>query len=541
MSTKGHECQLPDDAADDLLPNHTHTRRTTQSCKTVRIYLEAGESLYNDFSNSVTAVVDFSLTMYNLVALMYEVHNIPHTVSEVVVNTADPNTIDGAADAGTALTNFRSQLSAAGSVNGDLAHYITNSSNYGGGIAGVNTFCNFPFNSGINSSMNKNYQPIPTFSNNINILAHEIGHNHGDPHTQQCGFWGTPARRFDDCWSNEGGGDCSAINILPANTDLGSLMSYCHIGSDFDTGTDPTGVSFAVGFSDLPGLQAFNTYDAASCLSCPCNDDYEPNYSVATASDDIPVFDEISRTDNLNATLAYKIGQTFQLDRPTDFYQLVATADGTMDLTLTNLPVDFHLELLQTDGTSIGTSENSGTTDETLSRVMSAGDTIIARVYPDDEAFSTSCDDYVLELDWAAVAACPSAGADSTLSVCNTGTQNLLTDGLGGAPAGTGSWTDNDGSGALTGNVLDLSADWRHNLYSYTYDIAAGGSCSAQSATVTVDVAACTPTCTPTYTTVMCSRWTPDYTYISVFCIESDTGSYSKSNTATTRVLCTLF
>ena len=50
-------------------------------------------------------------------------------------------------------------------------------------------------------------------------------------------------------------------------------------------------------------------------------------------------------------------------------------------MTLTTLPANYHLRLLNSSGTTLQTSSNSGTNNETINRTVSAG-TYYARVYP---------------------------------------------------------------------------------------------------------------------------------------------------------------
>jgi len=74
-----------------------------------------------------------------------------------------------------------------------------------------------------------------------------------------------------------------------------------------------------------------------------------------------------------------------------DYYRFVITTGGTITMTLTTLPANYHLRLLNSSGTTLQTSSNSGTTSETISRTVTAG-TYYARVYPQGNANNaTSC------------------------------------------------------------------------------------------------------------------------------------------------------
>ncbi|MBK8611509.1 MAG: fibronectin type III domain-containing protein [Chitinophagaceae bacterium] len=68
-----------------------------------------------------------------------------------------------------------------------------------------------------------------------------------------------------------------------------------------------------------------------------------------------------------------------------DYYRFVITTGGTITMTLTTLPANYQLRLLNSSGSTLQTSSNSGTTNETISRTVTAG-TYYARVYPSGSA-----------------------------------------------------------------------------------------------------------------------------------------------------------
>ena len=65
-----------------------------------------------------------------------------------------------------------------------------------------------------------------------------------------------------------------------------------------------------------------------------------------------------------------------------DLYRFTITTRGTITMTLTTLPANYHLRLISANGTTVvATSSNAGTTNETISRTVTAG-VYYARVYP---------------------------------------------------------------------------------------------------------------------------------------------------------------
>ncbi len=74
-----------------------------------------------------------------------------------------------------------------------------------------------------------------------------------------------------------------------------------------------------------------------------------------------------------------------------DNYKFIITSGGSITLTLTTLPFDYDIKLLNSAGTQIGISQNGGTTSETINYTAAAG-TYYAQVYGYNGAnSSTNC------------------------------------------------------------------------------------------------------------------------------------------------------
>jgi hypothetical protein len=80
-----------------------------------------------------------------------------------------------------------------------------------------------------------------------------------------------------------------------------------------------------------------------------------------------------------------------------DYYKFVITSGGTITLSLTNLPADYQLSLLNNSGTTIASSINSGTSNETINSTVVAG-TYYARVYPRNNGTLNSSSCYTLKV-----------------------------------------------------------------------------------------------------------------------------------------------
>ena len=72
-----------------------------------------------------------------------------------------------------------------------------------------------------------------------------------------------------------------------------------------------------------------------------------------------------------------------------DYYKFVITTGGTATITLTTLPGDYDLTVVNSSGTQLAISQNGGTTSETITRTYTAG-TYYARVYGYNGANSAS-------------------------------------------------------------------------------------------------------------------------------------------------------
>ena len=81
-----------------------------------------------------------------------------------------------------------------------------------------------------------------------------------------------------------------------------------------------------------------------------------------------------------------------------DYYKFVITTGGTITMTLTTLPANYHLRLLNSSGSTLQTSSNSGTTNETINRTVTAG-TYYARVYPSNSNQWNATNCYTLRVN----------------------------------------------------------------------------------------------------------------------------------------------
>ncbi len=223
------------------------TRIDADNC--VGMYLESGYDIYLD-QGSLEATSLFLTGLFNQVSSLYAAESINLNIQELVIWTQEePYPGPSASDK---LVQFQNALN--GQFNGDLAHLI----DYGNsGVAYINTLCFDQYAIGY-SGINNYYAELPVYSWSTEVLAHEIGHNLGSPHTHACA-WNGNSTAIDGCGAAVGAGE-GCDGPVP---DKGTIMSYCHLVSG-------VGIDFNLGFGPQPGDLIRNKVYNSSCLSA-CN------------------------------------------------------------------------------------------------------------------------------------------------------------------------------------------------------------------------------------------------------------------------------
>ncbi|TVR88641.1 MAG: T9SS C-terminal target domain-containing protein [Saprospirales bacterium] len=230
---------------------HHGTHRLVDSSNCVTIYVEANYDIYVN-KGSVNAAAAYVLGAFNQVSILYDMEDIDLTVSELLI-WDEPSPYNGPG-ASQYLVQFRTYLN--GNFNGDLAHLVGFGG--GGGVAYLNVLCSSLWGvaySGIAAS----YNDVPVYSWTVMVIAHEIGHNLGSPHTHACA-WNGNNTAIDGC-GPEAGYSEGCDGPLPSG---GTVMSYCHLVGN-------VGIDLSLGFGPQPGDLMRNNVYSASCL-----DDCEP-------------------------------------------------------------------------------------------------------------------------------------------------------------------------------------------------------------------------------------------------------------------------
>ncbi len=230
----------------DMTPNEeTPVSDRGVGCKVVKIYFECDYKLYVDKGSSTSNVTNYVTSMFNQIAALYANENVAVAISTIYVWTSNDPYASQNSTSGV-LTAFRNTVGT--NFQGDLAHFLTTRS-LGGGIAFVDVVCFKAYAFGV-SAITGSFQNVPTYSWTIEVVTHELGHNLGAWHTQSCNW---PNGAIDNCVNSEGG---CAPGPPPVNG--GTIMSYCHLGSN--------GINFNHGFGTHPGNRIRDKVLTGTCL-----------------------------------------------------------------------------------------------------------------------------------------------------------------------------------------------------------------------------------------------------------------------------------
>lgn len=233
-------------------------------CKKVRLYWEADFALYKFKQSSLTNTQVYLTGLFNQVQTLYRNENIAVELKSVDIWTTADNYDSSSSGAG--LNTFRSRWNGkANNFDGDLAMLLARDPGGNGGVAYLDVLCYKP-NAYAYGDVNGSYLNVPTYSWDVMMVTHELGHNLGSPHTHWCG-WNTGAGgscgSIDNCTQQQSGSGCNTCpstfsNAQPASAWKGTIMSYCHLAS--------RGIDLANGFGPLPGDLIRDNVSASTCL-----------------------------------------------------------------------------------------------------------------------------------------------------------------------------------------------------------------------------------------------------------------------------------
>ncbi len=237
----------------DLLPQPLTETAIGGNC--VRVYVEVNYNVYTNQGSSVSNVNDFIAGIFNEAFTLYANEMIPMYISSIFIWTS-PSYFNGGAES--MRDEWQDSLMAGWSFDGDIGHLISNRSSGAGGIAaGFNGIC--PGNqheSVCVTQTSSSFSTVPTYSRQVKVVTHEMGHLLGSRHTHAC-VWNGDDTVIDGC-ADDVEGTCDDPPVPPGF--MGTIMSYC----DTD-GAAP--IDFNLGFGPQPGNVIRNSVANGNCLN----------------------------------------------------------------------------------------------------------------------------------------------------------------------------------------------------------------------------------------------------------------------------------
>lgn len=224
-----------------------------------KVFFDCSNSFYQTAGSNSTNVTNHTNAIFNVMNTIYGNDSITISIGSIHIwVTIDPFNY---ASNGDALNSFRNWWNANGGRPGDIAALLSTQAGLGGGVAWVNSICvSNTFSYSFNRIDYGSIGGFPTYSWDVNLVAHECGHNFGSNHTHWCGWVGGPIDNCNSCWNPvipNDGGPCTNGSPPPSNG--GTIMSYCH--------GCPQGVNFANGFGYQPANRIRTSIAAASCIN----------------------------------------------------------------------------------------------------------------------------------------------------------------------------------------------------------------------------------------------------------------------------------
>lgn len=255
------QCGVTDITAQDLKNLHIDPSESTiypDKCKKVRIYFECDYRLFQD-KGSKPAVEAYINSVFNVIKTLYFNEKITVEISEIFVWTTQDNYLH--TDLVSIIFDYAAKRKQ--NFNGDLAQLVsTFPPGQQGGIAFLDGMCRI-YGDGSGRSPHSfafiynTFSSFPQYSWTVEVMAHELGHNFGCPHTHNCVWGPNKNTSIDNCIGPDDGIPC---NQGPRPTNGGTIMSYCHLVPNI-------GINFTKGFGQEPGDLLRAAVKAKSCLS----------------------------------------------------------------------------------------------------------------------------------------------------------------------------------------------------------------------------------------------------------------------------------
>jgi hypothetical protein len=182
----------------------------------------------------------------------------------------------------------------------------------------------------------------------------------------------------------------SAITSSSATVSWAAVSGALNYDVDYKLASSGTWINSITGTTStsrsITGLTASSLYDWRVRANCTGSSSaYAQAQFTTTAASTCPGPYDISTNGTTGGAATIPLNTDVKgLINPSgdnDYYRFVITTGGTITMTLTTLPANYQLRLLNSAGSTLQTSNNNGTNNETINATVAAG-TYYARVYP---------------------------------------------------------------------------------------------------------------------------------------------------------------
>lgn len=188
--------------------------------------------------------------------------------------------------------------------------------------------------------------------------------------------------------------------VGPSGVDF-DLTIYNSAGTQLSTATGATATETITLTNQAAGTYYIKVFGFSGAFSSTC---YTIAATATTVTSCVSTYDNSTNNTSNNTTttapvIPFNTNITGQISTggDVDHYKFTITTAGTITLTLTTLPANFNLRLVNSAGTILATSGNSGTTNETINYTAAAG-VYYARVYGANTSTSNATSCYTLKV-----------------------------------------------------------------------------------------------------------------------------------------------
>jgi hypothetical protein len=213
---------------------------------------------------------------------------------------------------------------------------------------------------------------------------------------------GTPAACGDPT-----GLTTSAITQTSGTVNWNTVSSALSYDVDYKAASSGTWINAATATTslsaNLSGLTASTVYDWRVKANCSAGSgnyvqaQFSTTGTVATCPGNYDVGTNGNISGAATIPLNTDVFGLINVKNDNDYYKFVITTGGTITVSLTTLPADYQLSLLNSSGSVLQSSTNSGTASETINRTVAAG-TYYARVYPRNNGQLNASNCYTLRV-----------------------------------------------------------------------------------------------------------------------------------------------